>query len=258
VPGPPSLEPLRRRAGAIVAGAVVVLLAVGLLALRDDDEQAVRPTVYAAASLREALPRVLDARFSFAGSDALQRQIERGAPADLFVAASPRATTALSRGGRCERPVAFASNALVLLVPSTGARLRALADLRRLPDLRIAIGAPGVPVGDHARELVRRLGLRQALRAATESRETSVAGVVARVALGSADAGFAYRTDAPIAGPRVRAIALPARAQPPIRYEACVVRRPGAATASARELLRRLTGPRAQELLRRSGFGPAP
>src|SRR3954449_12608077 len=76
------------------------------------------PTVYAAASLREALPAIDGApKYNFAGSNTLQTQIERGAPADVFASASPAEAQALFDKGLCSRPVTFATNILVLVVP---------------------------------------------------------------------------------------------------------------------------------------------
>src|SRR5688500_10894271 len=76
-------------------------------------------TVYAAASLRDVFPAIDKApRYSFAGSNQLQAQIERGAPADVFASASAKEPEALHAAGRCSRPVPFASNAVVLLVPA--------------------------------------------------------------------------------------------------------------------------------------------
>src|SRR5436309_3145685 len=75
-------------------------------------------TVYAAASLRDAFPALdRQPQYSFAGSNQLQLQIERGAPADVFASASPNEPRALFREGRCSRPRTFATNRLALLVP---------------------------------------------------------------------------------------------------------------------------------------------
>src|SRR4051794_17323213 len=81
---------------AVLAGAVVLALPAG-----SHDA----PTVYAAASLRNVLPGLDGApSYSFAGSNTLQLQIERGAPADVFAAASSKQAQALYAEGRCERP----------------------------------------------------------------------------------------------------------------------------------------------------------
>src|SRR4051794_15385391 len=89
--------------------------------------------VYAASSLREAFPALDGGQtYNFGGSDPLQQQIERGAPADVFAAASPQEAQALFDKDRCERPVTFATNVLVLLVPkSNPAGIRSVYDLGR-------------------------------------------------------------------------------------------------------------------------------
>jgi len=87
------------------------------------------------------------------------------------------------------------------------------------------------------------------------SEEANVGGVVSKVALGSADADFVYVTDAGIARRRVAATGLPTYAQPPIRYDLCVVRRRGADTRGAADFVRRVLSPRGRQLLRAGGFG---
>src|SRR4051812_24831888 len=92
-----------------VALAVVVAAAALVVALPAGSHGA--PTVYAAASLRAVLPALDGApKYSFAGSDVLQKQIERGAPADVFASASAKQPQALFAAGRCDKPVTFATN----------------------------------------------------------------------------------------------------------------------------------------------------
>ncbi len=212
--------------------------------------------VYAAASLREAFPAIDGSpQYNFDGSNRLQMQVENGAPADVFASASPAEAAALHRQGLCERPVTFATNRLVLLVPrSNPARLRSVFDLRR-GRRRLAIGARGVPVGDYARRMLARLRLSSILETNIVSTEPNVSGIVAKVSLGSADAGFAYFTDARAARDRVRSIALPRRAQPRVNYRICVVRRRGADTSGARAFIARVRSPRGRGILRAHGFG---
>ena len=210
--------------------------------------------VFAAASLTGVLPHLDRApRYQFAGSDQLAFQIRQGAPADLFLAASPKYPDELAADGLCSPPVAFATNTVVLIVPRANpARIRSVADLRR-DGVRLVIGAKGVPIGDYTRKLLANLGLSSVL-ANVVSEETDVKLVVAKVALGEADAGFVYRTDVKPVGNKVLRIALPVAAQPTVRYEACVP------TASkhpreARAYLRRLLSPNARAALRAAGFG---
>lgn len=216
-------------------------------------------TVYAAASLRDAFPQIdSSATFSFAGSNTLQLQVERGAPADLFASASPTEAQALFREGRCSRPVTFATNVLVLVTPTSDpGQVRSVYTLRQ-GGRRLAIGSAGVPIGVYTRKLLARLGLSSALRSNTVSQERDVASVTAKVTLGSADAGFVYQTDYRLNRDRLRRIALPRYAQPPVRYQACVVQRPGADTRGAQAFLDRLRGTPGRTALRRAGFGLPP
>src|SRR5215813_117944 len=95
-----------------------IAASIAALALAAPVAASAAPREFAAASLRDAFPQIDGApTFNFAGSNTLQLQIERGAPADVFASASPKEAQALFREGRCARPVTFATNILVLLVP---------------------------------------------------------------------------------------------------------------------------------------------
>jgi molybdate transport system substrate-binding protein len=86
------------------------------------------------------------------------------------------------------------------------------------------------------------------------SQETDVKGIATKVALGEADAGFVYRTDArPVAG-HTRTIALPGWAQPPIRYEIAVVKT-SSHLAAARAYVKKVSSKRGRKLLAAAGFG---
>ena len=215
--------------------------------------------VSAATSLTNVMPEVKrDVRYSFGGSNTLQLQIERGAPSDLFLSAEPKEAQALYREGRCERPVTFATNKLVLIVPrGDPARVRSVYGLRR-GGLRLSIGNAGVPVGDYTRRLLRRLRLSGVLSSNDVSQQSNVGQVLSQVAFGGADAGFVYVTDARTQRDRVGAIPVPQFAQPAVSYQGCVVRRPGADAGGARALLGQLRTARARGLLRRFGFGLPP
>jgi molybdate transport system substrate-binding protein len=216
-------------------------------------------TVYAAASLRTALPRIDGSpRYNFAGSNQLQLQIERGAPADVFAAASPQEARALFRSNRCTRPVTFATNALVIITPRNNpARIRSVYSLRRGRS-RLAIGTPGVPIGDYTRRVLRRMRLSSVLRSNTVSLEPNVNSIIAKVGLGSADAGFAYHSDYRAARRRLSLVRLPGWAQPPVRYLMCAVRRAGADSAGTSRFIRRVRSPAGRRVLRSAGFGLPP
>ncbi|MGH2997650.1 MAG: molybdate ABC transporter substrate-binding protein [Gaiellaceae bacterium] len=230
-----------------LALALVALVASGCGGV-DDTEL----TVFAAASLTEAFEELAPAaRFNFAGSDQLAAQLREGAEADVYAAASPRYPDELYAERLVERPIVFATNRLVLVVPSESP-IGSLDDLER-DGVKLVVGAEGVPVGDYTREALERVGRERVLENVV-SEEEDVKGVLGKVALGEADAGFVYATDAKAAGDEVRAVELPDAVQVPIRYPAAVVRETGDHDA-AEEFVRLLTGERGRQALRRAGFG---
>lgn len=214
-------------------------------------------TVYAASSLTNVLPEIDgSARYSFAGSNTLQAQIEKGAPADVFASASPYEAQQLYKEGRCTNPVTFATNKLVLAVQK-GSSINSVYDLRS-GGKRLSIGNPNVPIGNYTRKLLARMQLSSILKSNTVSSESNVSQVVAKVGLGSADAGFVYYTDAKANLSRVKSVALPRWAQPPVRYQACVVRRSGGDGAGANAYINKLRSTAGRQALRKYGFGLKP
>ena len=215
--------------------------------------------VYAASSLRDAFPAISGSpSYNFGGSNTLQAQIERGAPADVFASASPDEARALFKEGLCSRPVTFATNKLVLIVPGGNpGHIRSVYRLRA-GGRRLAIGTAGVPIGDYTRRLLRRMHLSSILSSNTVSQETNVANITSKVALRSADAGFVYVTDRRAAGGRVSGISLPRWAQPPVRYSICTVRRSGADSSGAASYIRRVRSTTGRRVLKRFGFGLPP
>src|SRR5438105_4888633 len=213
------------RDGRAVRRLVLALAAVAALAAPAATSAGGGITVFAAASLAQVFPRIDRApRYSFAGSDQLAFQLQQGAPADVYAAASPKYPELLYRRGLLRRPQVFATNRLVVLVPrSNPARVRSVYDLTR-PGIKIVIGDATVPIGAYTRQILDTLGLEDDILKHVVSEETDVKGIVAKVALGETDAGFVYVTDAKPVASKVKTIALPAWAQPPIRYEIAVVR----------------------------------
>jgi molybdate transport system substrate-binding protein len=210
--------------------------------------------IFAAASLTGVFPQIDHApKFQFAGSDQLAFQITQGAHADLFAAASPKYPEQLYAQGLCSKPAAFATNTVVLIVPRANpARIDSVYDLTR-SGIKLVIGAKGVPIGDYTRKLLAKLGLSDALKNVV-SEEDDVKYVVAKVALGEADAGFVYRTDVKPVGNKVFRIAVPAAGQPTVQYELCIP-----TTSQHRRLagafVREVLSPRGRATLRKAGFG---
>jgi molybdate transport system substrate-binding protein len=205
-------------------------------------------TVFAASSLGEVLPAIdSTARYSFGGSDELAAQIRSGAPADVYASASPKYPAELHSEGIVAAPRVFATNSLVTIVRRGFPG--GLASLTR-PGAKIVIAAQGVPAGDYAREALRSLGLEAVLENVV-SEETDVKGVVSKVALGEADAGFVYATDVePVAG-KVRVIDVPASAQPRIEYSVAIVR----PSDRARDFVSRLFSGVGRAAFHEAGFG---
>ncbi len=226
-------------------------------------------TVFAAASLTDAL-RDLGAqwqargnpapRFSFAASSALARQIEQGAPADLFISADEAWANYLQ--GRnllvASTRVSPLGNSLVLVAPAHAARPVTLArgtDLAALlgPNGRIATGDPAhVPVGRYAQAALTWMGQWEAL-APRLARADNVRAALLLVERGEAPLGIVYATDA-IASAGVRVVGtFPAGSHEAITYPFALTRR-AEHNAQARALLAFLTGPEAAPTWQRFGF----
>lgn len=255
---PAEIQPTAHRRLARVLLATAAAAAVLLSGLAGTAAASNPPTVFAAASLTEVFPKIDGrARYSFAGSNTLALQIRQGAPADVFASAAPAFTRDLYRAGLIERPVFLAFNRLAVIVPrSNPARIRSVYDLRR-DGIKLVVANPRVPVGAHTRTVFRNLGITTALRNVV-SQEADVKGVVGKVALGEADAGVVYVTDARAAASRVRGVAIPGFAQPTVRYEIAVVRASGD-TAAARAFIAKVTGPAGRRAMAAAGFRfPAP
>jgi molybdate transport system substrate-binding protein len=214
-----------------------------------------RLTVFAAASLTDAFPKIdRSPRYSFAGSNMLAAQIRQGAPADVFASANTALPQQLHDDRLCSKPVVLTRNTLVVIVPTANrAHIRSVHDLGKR-GVKLVVAAPGVPVGSYTLTVLRRMKLTSALSNVV-SRETDVRGVLAKVAIGEADAGFVYSTDARTVRYRVRVLAIPPWARPDVGYGICLVT---ASThkAAAAALVRRALGKAGQQVLRTYGFLP--
>lgn len=231
--------------------------------------------LFAAASLREVLDALAahhlqrtgrTVRITYAGSAQLARQIDQGAPADLFVPADEAWMDWLDGRGRIEtatrRPIA--GNRLVLIAPVGTAEVpvdlgSAEALERRLGDGRLAIADAGVPAGRYGQQALTGLGL----WASVEHRLApgdSVRAALALVARGEAPLGVVYATDAD-AEPRVRVVAtFPATSHVAIVYPAARVRRSSGSgdPLAAQAFLDLMSSPEGQAMFQRFGFTRPP
>ena len=233
-----------------------VLLLPGGTSARSGDSG--RLAVFAAASLTGVLPAINpNPKYSFAGSDQLAFQIQQGAGADVFAAASPKYPEQLFQQGLVEKPIPFATNTLVLIVPkSNPANIHSVLDLTK-PGVKVVIGAASVPIGSYTLTVLKNLGISAAVLKNVVSMEQDVKGIVGKVVLGEADAGFVYVTDVrPVRG-KVLAIALRESAQPHVVYEVAVVKA-GKHRGAAYRFVTALIRPAAQHRLVAFGFGARP
>ncbi|MGB2875500.1 MAG: molybdate ABC transporter substrate-binding protein [Gaiellaceae bacterium] len=233
----------------------VTTLAFGSAAARPDARGSsnAKLTVYAAASLTDAFPKIApSARYSFAGSNALAAQIRQGAPADVFASANMTLPQQLYHDKLCSKPVVFTRNSLVVIVPRANpANIYSVYDLR-MKGVKLVIAGPGVPVGSYTVQVLKNLNLTSVLSNVV-SREVDVREVLAKVALGEADAGFVYSTDAKTVPVKVRVVRIPARGQPTVQYGICVVSASAQKTA-ATAFVKRVLGKTGQRILFKYGF----
>ncbi|MEP6940631.1 MAG: molybdate ABC transporter substrate-binding protein [Rudaea sp.] len=249
---------LARRAARIVPLALMLLCAATATARAED------LTVSAAASLTNAFGEIGKAYevahpgshvvFNFAASDVLLKQIEQGAPADVFASADEatmdRAAAAAHVDASTRRD--FAANTLVLIVPTTGATPARLADLKAESYKHIAIGNPdSVPAGRYARQALSEVGLWDGVQSKLVQAQ-NVRQALDYVARGEAEAGFVYATDAATQKANVTvALTVPTSTQ--VRYPIAALKSSPHA-AQARAFIDFVLSSSAQATLRQYGF----
>jgi molybdate transport system substrate-binding protein len=130
--------------------------------------------------------------------------------------------------------VNFTRNTLVIVVPkSNPANIHNVYDLAK-PGSKIVVANSAVPVGSYTLQILKNMNLTSKVTPNFVSQETDVREVLAKVALGQADAGFVYSTDAQTVPDKVTVIKMPAWAQPKITYAMAVVSKsPNKADAQA-------------------------
>jgi molybdate transport system substrate-binding protein len=230
--------------------------------------------VFEAASLRDVFAR-LAVRFeadnagvkvvaNAAGSQELRAQIEHGAAADVFASADRKQMDALAAQHLVAAPSLFACNEPVMIVRRGLAPppdLKTFADLPRAE--RIVVGAPEVPIGAYTLQILAKAAARlgadfpKRVGAKIASRELNVRQVLAKVALGEADAGIVYRSDALGARDRVQVVDIPPDMNVTAAYPIALV-----TAAPHAELGRRwidlVRSPAGVAALREAGFVPCP
>ena len=253
---------VRRFARAMAIAALAVTVPFGALHAEK------RLTVFAAASLKNAMDDIADAwrggsghdlTVSLAGSSALARQIQQGAPADVFISANVAWMDALEKDGliRDGSRIDLLRNAIVLIAHGRDAEPVALEPDLDLPGLlgegRLAMAlVDAVPAGIYGRAALESLGLWAAVRNRVAQAD-NVRAALALVATGEAPYGIVYRTDA-AADDNVSVVAtFAAGTHPPIVYPAAITAESGNPLAGP--FLDFLRSPDAAGIFERHGFG---
>lgn len=236
----PSAHPTARRAPAVIRPAFLLILALfithgcqrtspqhpGAHASGQQSAQLKQELrVFAAASLTESFQEIAAAfeethpdvaiTLHFAGSQTLRTQIENGAPADVFASANPAHLDTLHTAGLLHAPSIFAHNRLLIVTPADNpARIDSAQSLPNAE--RLVVGSAEVPIGRYTRQFLQRAGAhfgddyREAVERDIVSHEANVRLILTKVAMGEADAGIVYRTDAKVRGEQVHSVAIPA------------------------------------------------
>ncbi|MGH8736318.1 MAG: molybdate ABC transporter substrate-binding protein [Burkholderiales bacterium] len=243
------------------AGLAAILLALPGAHAQDQD----RVLVFAAASLRNALDDAARGYpgkrpvISYAGSSSLAKQVERGAPASIFISADRDWMDYIERRGLLEPGTRhdLLGNRLVLVAPRGSTLKLEIAPgmplVRALGGGRLALGDPyHVPAGMYARAALESLGVWDSVKSHVAATE-NVRIALALVARGEAPLGIVYETDAR-EEPGVRVIGrFDASLHPPIVYPIALLK---SAPPAARRFAAYLRGAQARAIFGKHGFTP--
>lgn len=185
----------------------------GLSSTGSADEETI--TVFAAASLTESFTEIaatfeskhpgIDVEYNFAGSSTLARQLERGAPADVFASANQQQMGNVVDAGLAADPATFTTNKLRIATPAGNpAGIDGLEDFAD-EEKTVALCAEQVPCGAAAQEAFDAAGVEPS----ADTLEQDVKAVLTKVSLGEADAGLVYVTDVAAAGGEVEGLDFP-------------------------------------------------
>lgn len=248
----------------LLRGLLIALVAFAAPVLAQNDAGI---TVFAAASLKESLDEAaatyqkqtgVPVRVSYAASSALARQIEQGAPADVFFSADLEWMDYLQQRGKLDAATrrSLLGNQLVLVAPKSS---KVRVDLKHpatflaaLGNGRLAVGqTQTVPAGKYAKASLESLSLWNGVKARLAESE-SVRAALMLVARGETPLGIVYASDAK-AEPAVRVVAtFPEDSHPPIVYPVAALR--GPRSAQAAQFVQWLASPAADALFIRRGF----
>ncbi len=225
-------------------------------------------TVSAAVSLKGALDEIsrvyraerpeVALHFNLGGSGTLQRQIEQGAPVDVFISASPDEMNRLEAKGLLFPGTRrnLVTNQVVLIVPSGSTGVASFQDLSQPRVKLIAVGEPQtVPAGKYAQEVLAHLGMYDRLKPKFVLAK-DVRQVLTYVETGNVDAGIVYATDARISQKVKVAATAPPDSHSPVVYPVAIIKA-SQNPSGARDFETFLQGPQAQRVFQKFGFLPA-
>src|SRR5580704_19737254 len=253
-----------------VAGllAFSLAMAAGVSVTRAAVQTTDRVTVSAAISLKDSLDEIgkiyekahpgAKISFNYAGSGTLQRQIEQGAPVDIFFSAAEKQMDDLQSKDLVDAGTRrnIVANQLILIVPASDTTIHSFQDLSNVSVKVLALGEPAtVPAGTYARQTLEHLGIWGGVEKKVVLAK-DVRAVLTYVETGNADAGMVYQTDAQ-GSQKVRIVAVaPADSHDPIIYPAAILK--GAKNpAGAAPFLAFLSSSEAREVFAKYGFLPA-
>lgn len=221
-------------------------------------------TVSAAASLSESFTQIsqeftketgVKVNLNFASSNNLLRQMEQGAPVDVFASADQETMDKAQQKALVDPATRknFALNDLVLITPASGTIARP-EELSGAGVTHIAIGTPeSVPAGRYAREALKNAGTWEQLQSKFVF-GNNVRQVLSYIQRGEADAGFVYRTDALAGGKDVR-IVTAMTGHKPVCYPIAVAKE-SASKDAAQKFVDFVLSPRGLDILAHYGFSP--
>ncbi len=260
-----------------VGAVILASLVVGCSGGAAPEAPNTRLVIFAAASLTDAFRDLADAfeaanpgvsvALNFGGSQRLRAQLEHGADADLFASANREHTAAIAAAGLAQgEPADFAANRLIVITATDYPGPATVMDLAR-PGAKVVLAHPGVPAGQYTRMMLDNLqtepgyplDFAERVLANVVSEEPNVRRVAQKVALGDAEAGVVYHSDAvsPDIAPLVQVTHVPDSANVVANYPIVLLRDAGQPEL-ARRFIEHLLSDAGQQTLQAHGFAPLP
>lgn len=227
--------------------------------------------VFAASSLKESFETIAaeyerrnpgdEVELNFGGSQLLKQQIQQGAPADVFASADQATMDDLKVAGLAAEDRTFAKNRLVLVTRKSG-QVSSLKDAAR-PGVKVVVADASVPVGRYTAQVLGKMDrdgrygndFQRRIQANTVSQEPNVRTVLMKVALGEADAGFVYATDAATAEEKIDVFVIPNEVNAVAGYPIAVLTK-SAQQERAKRFVALVLSEKGQLILKGHGFLP--